>query len=152
MKLMFYMIEKISDDLRDAIVSLNGKSVEARTLFCSFTTDIISLVAFGTEANCLKKPETSEFLRNAKMASMSTTWSKISFATKFFLPELCQYIKVTTFHPSFSTFLRKLFNEVMSLRAKSGDARDDLIDALIALKMSESDKSCKIPGILDMET
>lgn len=43
-------------------------------------------------------------------------------------------------NPSFEKFLRRLFDEVMTNRMKSGGNRNDLIDALIALKNAEMDK------------
>lgn len=140
MKQMFYMVENVTKDLKVKIQ--NDGIQDARELFSCFTVDVISLVAFGTEANCLKNPETSEFLQNAKKSLLSSTWSKICFNSVFFLPEIYAFFKMTTFDPDFGEFLRRLFNEVSKNRITSGSNRNDLIDALSMIQKMEVDNSC----------
>lgn len=149
MKQMFYMLENVGNNLNEKLQKSlkNGSTeVEVHELFGCFTTDVISLVAFGTEANCLKDPDRSEFFQNAKQSLMSTNWNKICFSTVFFLPELFGMLNMTTFDKGFEQFMRRLFNEVMRHRKVNGGVRNDLIDALIAIENSstEEEKASKL--------
>lgn len=49
-------------------------------------------------------------------------------------------LNLKAFNPSFEKFLRRLFDEVMTSRLRNGGNRNDLIDALIALKKAEVGK------------
>lgn len=144
MKKMFYMIEKVGNDLNERVkllVQEKGQSeLEVKTLAGYFTTDIISIVAFGTHANSIKNPETSEFLKSAKQSFMHSTWSKLQFNCVFFLPEVMSMLRLKTFDPRFETFLRRLLSDVMSERKQSQGVRNDLVDVLIDIQRSEEGK------------
>lgn len=140
MKQMFYMVDKVGNDLNEVIgarVKDNSAEFSIRTLFAMYTVDAISLVAFATEANCLKNPQGSEFLKNAKKAFATTYWDKVSGLLIFFLQDLMKLLRMKTFNEDFGRFLTKLFHEVTDDRIKSGGTRNDLIDALIQIKNSE---------------
>lgn len=141
MKQMFYMVDKVGDELNEKLRSAlvdNQLEVECHSLFGLFTTDVISIVAFATEANCLKDPERSEFLHNAKNSFMNTPWNKFCINSVFLFPELSNLISIQSFDKNFEKFMRRLFNEVMTQRLQNGGTRNDLIDALIAVKNSSS--------------
>jgi len=97
-------------------------------------------VAFGTDSGCLRDPETSEFLKEAKNAFQARYVDKVAGQLVFFFKELMQIFNLKCFAPSFENFLRRLFDEVMTSRIKEGGNRNDLIDALIALKKAEVGK------------
>ncbi|XP_063698889.1 probable cytochrome P450 6g2 [Culicoides brevitarsis] len=144
MKQMLYMVERFGNDLVDVvtkIVETGDGIIETRHLFAMFTVDSISLVAFATEANCLKDPTNSEFLKNAEKAFQVTFRDKVSGNLLFFLPPLISFLRVKTFNSSFNNFLRRLFNEVMTDRETNGGNRNDLIDFLVALKRQEASKN-----------
>lgn len=97
-------------------------------------------MAFGTDSGCLRDPETSEFLREAKEAFQSRYVDKVAGHLLFYFSELMKMFNMKSFNPSFEKFLRRLFDEVMTNRMKNGGIRNDLIDALIALKRAEIGK------------
>lgn len=137
MKQMFYMVEKVADDLNKTLhksLVNNRTEVECQTIFGLFTVDVISIVAFATEANCVKDPENSEFFQTAKNSFMNTPWNKFCFNSVFLLPEVTKLLNVYTFDKKFEVFMRHLFSEVMTHRLKNGGTRNDLIDALIAIQ------------------
>ncbi|KAJ6639682.1 putative cytochrome P450 6g2 [Pseudolycoriella hygida] len=143
MKQMFYMVENVGNVLNETVANLvkSGKPVvEIRTLFARYTIDSISIVAFGTDSGCLKDPDTSEFLKEAKNAFQVRYFDKVAGHLVFFCAELMKMFNMKTFNPSFEKFLRRLFDEVMTSRMKNGGNRNDLIDALIALKKAEMGK------------
>lgn len=141
MKQMFYMVEKVGNDFNETLnKSMKNASVEieCHEYFGRFTADAISLVAFATEANCIKDPERSEFLYNAKNSFSNTPWNKFSLNSVFLLPELASILSIRSFDQNFENFIRRLFNEMMSLRIKNGGTRNDLIDCLIAIQNNSS--------------
>lgn len=144
MKKMFYMIEKVGNDLNERVKLLvsekNGQELEVKELSGYFTTDVISIVAFGTHANSIKDPNTSEFLKSAKESFMHSTWSKLAFNCVFFLPEVMSMLRLKTFDPNFECFLRRLLKDVMQERNKSGGVRNDLVDVLLEIQKNEEGK------------
>lgn len=97
-------------------------------------------MAFGTDSGCLRDPETSEFLTEAQKAFQSRYVDKVAGHLLFYFSELMKMFNMKSFNPSFEKFLRRLFDEVMTNRMKNGGTRNDLIDALIALKRAEIGK------------
>lgn len=97
-------------------------------------------MAFGTESGCLRDPETSEFLREAKNSFQVRFIDKIAGHLLFYLAKSMVFFNMKLFNPSFERFLRRLFDEVMTTRMEKGGVRNDLIDALIALKKEEVGK------------
>uniref|UniRef100_A0A336MT06 CSON006782 protein n=1 Tax=Culicoides sonorensis TaxID=179676 RepID=A0A336MT06_CULSO len=137
MKQMFYMLDKVGNDLNQVISKRvkNGPSeIPIHVLFRMYNVDAISLVAFATESNCLKDPENSHFLKNAKIAFSSTFINKLSGTCCFFLQELMKLPGMHVFNPVFGKFLSELLYEVTEKRIKSGVIRNDLVDALIKIK------------------
>lgn len=144
MKKMFYMIEKVGNDLNERVKLLLQRDktleLEVKELAGYFTTDIISIVAFGTHANSIKNPDTSEFFKSAKESFMHSTWSKLAFNCVFFLPEVMSMLRLKTFDPRFEAFLRRLLKDVMTDRNASGGVRNDLVDVLLEIQKAEEGK------------
>ncbi|XP_037026215.1 probable cytochrome P450 6g2 [Bradysia coprophila] len=143
MKQMFYMVENVGKELNESVAKLvkSGNPVaEIRTLFARYTIDSISIVAFGTDSGCLRDPNSSEFLKEARNAFQVRYVDKVAGHLLFFLSSSLKMFNLKAFNPSFEKFLRRLFDEVMTNRMKSGGNRNDLIDALIALKKAEIGK------------
>lgn len=143
MKQMFYMVENVGNALNETVtnlVKLGKPIVEIRTLLARYTIDSISIVAFGTDSRCLEDPETSEFLKEAQNSFQVRYIDKVAGHLVFFFSGIMKMFNMKTFNPSFEKFLRRLFDEVMLDRTKNGGTRNDLIDALIALKKDEAGK------------
>lgn len=97
-------------------------------------------MAFGTDSGCLQDPDNSEFLKEAKNSFQVRYVDKVAGHLLFYFSGLMKMFNIKTFNPSFEKFLRRLFDEVMTSRMKNGGNRNDLIDALIALKKAEMGK------------
>ncbi len=113
--------------------------LQEKTIFFGFI-DSISIVAFGTDSGCLKDPDTSEIFKEAKNSFQVRYVDKVAGHLLFYLSAMLKMFNLKSFNPSFEKFLRRLFDEVMTKRMKSGGNRNDLIDALIALKKAEIGK------------
>jgi len=137
------MVENVGNVLNETIadlVKMGKPAVEIRTIFARYTIDSISIVAFATDSGCLRDPEKSEFLKEAQNAFQVRYIDKVAGHLVFFFAEIMKVFNMKTFNPSFEKFLRRLFDEVMTDRMKNGGNRNDLIDALIALKKAEVGK------------
>uniref|UniRef100_A0A336M6U8 CSON013030 protein n=1 Tax=Culicoides sonorensis TaxID=179676 RepID=A0A336M6U8_CULSO len=141
MRKMFYMVEKVGNDLNQRVKHLvNEKEkskLDVKEISGYFTTDVISIIAFGTYANSIKDPQNSEFLKAAKKSFMHSTWSKLAFNCIFFLPEVMSLLKLKTFDPKFESFLRRLLKTVMNERQKNEGFRNDFVDVLLKIQQLE---------------
>lgn len=139
MKQMFYLLEQIGQVLNEqAMIKFKRNPViEIRELASGFTIDSIAIAAFATQANCLQENETSLFKKTVSEALSATTLNKIGFKSAFLFPELFRWMKMTVFSPVFNDFIRHLFKDVMDDRITSGVVRNDLVDALLALKKQD---------------
>lgn len=145
MKLMFYLVEQIGNVLNGVVKEkIKGDQViEVRGLFGGYTIDTIALVAFATQANCLKDNETSLFKKTVSEAMSSSYLNKIGFKSAFLFPSFFNLMKMTMFSPAFNDFIRHLLKDVMSDREKSKAVRHDLIDALVGLKKADEKETEK---------
>lgn len=136
-KQMLYMVNQVSNEMMDVIktkTEAGDSEFDISTLLAMYFVDSISLVAFGTNSNCLKDPSNSEFLRNTSKAFQATWWDKISGNFMFYLPVVMKQLRMKTFNSDFNHFLRRLFTEVVNDRHGKGLVRHDLIDALIGFR------------------
>ncbi|XP_055684384.1 cytochrome P450 6g1-like [Lutzomyia longipalpis] len=125
--------EKLSMDIAD-----EPREYEMRDLASYFTTDTITICIFGVQANSLLNPN-GEFYRSARK-TFDLNWKRsIELLTCFFLPELAIRLRFTLFSKETNNFLRSSINYVMEERVKSGTRRNDMIDALIAMKNEDPD-------------
>lgn len=139
MKQIFYLVDGIGATLHKQLTQMVNKNpiIEVRELASSFTVDTIALSAFATEAKCLEQDKMTEFKRIIFNCVTSSWFKRWSVVCTFLIPSLLKYIKITTFTKEFENFMRRLFKDVVTEREKSGTIRNDLVDALIAVKRAE---------------
>ncbi|XP_075167554.1 uncharacterized protein LOC142239648 [Haematobia irritans] len=111
----------------------NNFTTEVKEICALFTTDLISTIAFGINANSLTNPN-GEFRVQCRKMFTFTLSRAFDFSMAFFLPKLVSLLRVKIFSSEFSKFLRSTINHVMSERERTGVPRNDLIDILVALK------------------
>ncbi|XP_059224373.1 cytochrome P450 6g1 isoform X1 [Stomoxys calcitrans] len=121
----------------------NNFTTEVKEICASFTTDLISTIAFGINANSLTNPN-GEFRSQCRNMFLFTLPRAFDFSVAFFLPKLVSLLRVKIFSPEFSKFLRSTINHVMRERERTQIPRNDLIDILVALKKEASLEGNKI--------
>ncbi|XP_055684339.1 cytochrome P450 6g1-like [Lutzomyia longipalpis] len=141
LKNLFLLMMDVSKTLERKLQTEIGdipKEYEMKEFASYFSTDTISICAFGVQANSLLNPN-AEFHKNAKIAFDFKLKRAFQFCTCFFFPELAMFLRFAFFSRETNEFLRSSINYVMDERVKSGEKRNDLIDVLIAMKEEDSE-------------
>lgn len=108
-------------------------TAEVKDICALFTTDLISSIAFGINANSLKNPD-GEFRSLCRKMFQFDVLRGAEFSIAFFVPKLVSLLRVKLFSKEFTKFLRSTINQVMNERERTGIPRHDLIDILVALR------------------
>ncbi|GAB0089367.1 Cytochrome P450 [Sergentomyia squamirostris] len=141
LKNLFHLLVDVSKVLEMKLAREIGdgsREYEMKELAGCYTTDTISICAFGVEANSLFNPK-AEFRVNAQRAQEFDWKRAIEFQTCFLLPELAAFLKFTMYSRGANKFFRSSINYVMEEREKSEVIRNDLIDTLITMKNEDPD-------------
>ncbi|XP_061400023.1 cytochrome P450 6g1 [Musca vetustissima] len=133
-KQMYPLMLEVASQLEN-FLSLKGENftTEVKEICATFTTDLISTIAFGINANSIKNPD-GEFRSQCRKFFLFTLPRAIDFSVAFFLPKFVSLLRVKIFTKDFSKFLRSTITHVMTERERTGIPRNDLIDILVALK------------------
>ncbi|XP_055681824.1 probable cytochrome P450 6g2 [Lutzomyia longipalpis] len=136
--LLMVDVTKILEQKLQTEIGNEPKEYEMKEFASLFTTDTIALCAFGVQANSLLNPK-ADFHVNVKK-TFEVNWKRaFQLASCFFLPELATLLRFTFFSKETNEFIRSSINYVMEERIKSGSKRNDLIDALIAMREEDSE-------------
>lgn len=114
----------------DQTIAGEEKMVDMKDVIAKFTTDVIGSTAYGLDVNSLNNPD-AEFRKYGKMIFEHDIIRSIEGLLVFFLPNLVSISRAKLFGKKTSTFLRKVFWEIINQRMESGQKRNDLIDILI---------------------
>lgn len=116
-----------------------------------FTTDLIATIAFGVKANSLTSTKSEFFKYNMAIFEICFSRAK-DLGIIFLLPALVSLARVKLFSKETSDFFYRTISYVLDEREKSGIRRNDLVDALLAMKreaQASSDKDEKKIASLD---
>ncbi|CAO1310534.1 unnamed protein product [Diamesa serratosioi] len=155
LKTMFYILDKIGDDLNKHIhTQLNNNDrveLELKEMSALYFTDVIASCAFGVEANSLKNP-TGDFRRIGKEMFNFTFYRGFELSAIFMLPEITKFFGLQQFTKVGTDFMTKTIRHVIRKREREGIKRNDLIDTLIEIKNSDmkADTDGKKPITEDM--
>ncbi|XP_059616571.1 cytochrome P450 6g1-like [Phlebotomus argentipes] len=128
----------VLDQKLSAEIGREPKEYEMKELAGLFSTDTISICAFGVKANSLLNPE-AEFRIHAKRATDFTWRRAMEFTGCFLLPELATLLRFSFFSKETNNFMRSTINYVMEERLRTGVKRNDLIDALITMREEDAE-------------
>lgn len=96
MKMMFPILQECSEELKDLLrePARKGEVVEMKEISARFTTDIISLCAFGIQTNSLKNPD-AIFRKMGKKIFEPSIIQSIRAMLLFFVPTFAELIRVS---------------------------------------------------------
>lgn len=155
LKTMFYILDKVGDDLNKFIHNKmeNNDSVELELKEVStlYMTDVIASCAFGVEANSLENPK-GDFRTIGKHLFNFTFYRGFELSAMFMLPEITKFFGFQQFTKVGTDFMTKTIRHVITERERGGIKRNDLIDTLIEIKNSDmkADTEGKKPITEDM--
>lgn len=155
LKTMFYILDKVGDDLNKFIHNKlnNNDSVELelKEVSALYMTDVIASCAFGVEANSLENPD-GDFRTIGKEMFNFTFYRGFELSAMFMLPEITKFFRFKQFTKVGTDFMTKTIRHVITEREQRGIKRNDLIDTLIEIKNSDmkADTEGKKPITEDM--
>ncbi|XP_076755455.1 cytochrome P450 6k1-like [Xylocopa sonorina] len=121
-----------------------SKTIMMKEVALKYTTDIISSVAFGIEANSFD-PVGETFFKKAQEGVNLTFRRAIQFTLMFFFPQYAPYIGIQMLGSS-TNYFRKVFWDSLDNREASKTKRGDLIDFLIDLKNQKQETDFQFKG------
>lgn len=138
MKLMYSLIEKCSEQLRDHLEPLAEKNeiIDLKEVLSRYTLDIIATCAFGLEANTLVDSNTDFF----QISQLIFKESKTIFVKRFFMstfPRMANLLRMTLTDKKVSAFLLNLVETTVEYREKNNVHRNDFLDLLIKVKNNQ---------------
>lgn len=158
MKQMFPLIEEVAREYDKYLCALkmdaktNSTILEVKEPNALYTTDVISITAYGIQANSLNDPN-GIFRKSGKKIFTFTWLRSMEFKAFFFIPIMVKLFGFKVFSKQATIFLRDTINHVMEERIKRGNVRNDLIDILIKFKQEAEEelKEGKKPFILERD-
>ena len=154
-KTMFYILDKVGDDLNTFIHNkLNNNDnveLELKEVSALYMTDVIASCAFGVEANSLENPD-GDFRTIGRELFNFTFYRGFELSAMFMLPEITKFFRFKQFTKVGTDFMTKTIRHVIRERELRGIKRNDLIDTLIEIKNSDmkADTEGKKPITEDM--
>lgn len=138
-KMMFDTVSTTCDRMIDFVrpVDCDSHDLEMKEILSSFTTEVISSVAFGLETNCLGNPD-NEFRWMAKAVFEPPNWQTLKFLFISSFPKISKMMRLSLTRTDVTRFFMKVITSSLTHREKSGTSRNDFLQLLINLKSSHS--------------
>lgn len=142
MKMMFGSVSTVSDRMIKFIKpdADNNGNVEMKEILSSFTTEVISSVAFGFESNCLGNPS-NQFRKVADSVFNPPKWMTIKFLFMNAFQDFAKLLGLSLNTQETTDFFMGVIKNSVKLREESNIQRNDFLQLLIQLKNSEAGMS-----------
>lgn len=98
-----------------------------------FSTDVISIVAFGFETNSLANPD-AEFRKVGRMLFSTNLETIARNALNALAPNLIGLLKVRSVKKEYADFFFNVVNDTVRYREQNGIQRNDFLDLLMKIK------------------
>lgn len=102
-----------------------------------FSTDVISIVAFGFETNSLANPD-AEFRKVGRMLFSTSFETIVRNALNALAPSLIGLFKVRSIKKENADFFYNVVNDTVRYREENGIQRNDFLDLLIKIKRGQN--------------
>ncbi|KAG5667306.1 hypothetical protein PVAND_015292 [Polypedilum vanderplanki] len=137
MKMMFPLVLNASNRLIDYLVPYAEKSkpFEVKEVYSSFTTEVISDVAFGITTKCLGNPN-NDFRKMARAVFEPNIWESMRVFFVFSFEKLAMFLNMS-FNPKHVTeFFMGTVRDTLNYREKNKVERNDFFQLLMNIKNS----------------
>lgn len=142
MKMMFDSVSTVCDRMIEFIkpdAQKNG-SVEMKEILSSFTTEVISSVAFGLETKCLGN-RGNQFRKVADSVFNPPKWMTIKFLFMNAFQDLAKFLRLSLNTQETTDFFMGVIKNSIQHREENNIHRNDFLQLLIQLKNSEAGMS-----------
>jgi cytochrome P450 family 6 len=137
MKMMFPFISSIGDRMVDYLTPYaeSGEMLEMKEIYSSYTTEVISSVAFGIDMKCLGNPENA-FRKMARNIFEPSALENFRLFLIFSFPKIAKW-----FNSGFNTketndFFMSATRDTLKMREESNFKRNDFFQLLMDIKNS----------------
>lgn len=139
MKMMFGTVSKVCDGMVDYLkpTADESGSLEMKEVLSSFTTEVISSVAFGLETKCLGNPK-NEFRKMATAVFDPPKWETIKFLFMNAFQDLSKTLGLSFNTKETTDFFMGVIKNSLQYREQNNVQRNDFLQLLIQIKNSES--------------
>ncbi|CRK88816.1 CLUMA_CG002619, isoform A [Clunio marinus] len=124
LKSMFYILDKISNDLVDFIHKRldddEKVELEIKHLTALYSTDVIASCVYGIDAKSLENPK-GEFREIGRLMFEPTFWRILEYTSVFLLPQITKLFGFKAFTEKGDKFIRETVTQAMIEREKNID-------------------------------
>lgn len=142
MKMMFGTVSNVCDGMIEYIrtVTTVSTNIEMKEILSSFTTEVISSVAFGLETKCLGNPK-NEFRKMANAVFNPPTLDTIKFLFMNAFQDIAKFLGMSLNSKETTKFFIEVIKNSLNHRETNNVHRNDFLQLLIQLKNSKAGMS-----------
>ncbi|XP_045473268.1 cytochrome P450 6k1-like [Harmonia axyridis] len=141
MKKMMPLITKIADQMELYVDTLtDGQEIDVRDLANRYSLDVICSCAFGINSNSLIQKDNEIKNTANKMLDLRSIKRSFAIGSYFFCPLMVELFKLTFLDKESSDYFVDIFKTSFEQRKNSKEKRNDLIDLMYKIKLSESEE------------
>lgn len=139
MKMMFPILDQTADVMIDYLMPFAERQemMEMKEVYASFTTEVISNVAFGLEIKCHGNPN-NEFRKMAHEVFNPTMLDNIKVFFMMSFPKIARLLKFGFNSQKIIDFFSKIVRDNLEYREKNNIQRNDFFQLLINIKNSDN--------------
>ncbi|XP_072758043.1 probable cytochrome P450 6a13 [Anoplolepis gracilipes] len=136
---VFELITEVSEKLKQFVDQYadNEEPVEFRNLSMKFTIEIIATCFFGFKVNSIQNGN-SEFLKMCKKVVDMSLEIKIKRYIREYIPGIFKRFSMCLIPRDVSVYFMRIVKEIITYRQVNNATRNDIIQALINLKIKET--------------
>jgi cytochrome P450 family 6 len=138
MKMMYPNIVRNADRMIDYLTPFAERvePLEMKEVYCAFTTEVISDVAFGIESNCLGNPD-NEFRKTAKRIFELNFTEMMKLMVMISFEKLGHLLKFGFNGKEVTEFIMRVVRETLEHREKNKIERNDFFQLLLNIRKNE---------------
>jgi cytochrome P450 family 6 len=134
-KTMFATVAECGKQLQSCLQEpvSNGEPVEIKEFLARYSTDIISLCAFGIKSNCQTNPN-AEFRNWGKKLFESSLRQRLTAFLNILSPSLVPVLKLSIVPRDVSGYFRKMVRQTVAYRQENNVTANDFLQLMIRIK------------------
>ena len=138
-KNMFYLINDCADNLERSLRELLKKSdvIDVSEMAARYTTDVIGSCMFGINAGALDQEDNAFREIGTKIFDQNIV-VYVKRLLRESSPWLYKFLRITLEGPELSEFFLKTMRDIIALREKTNDVRNDFVDVMLQLSKKHS--------------
>lgn len=138
MKLMFPLMEEVTNNLNNYVSKNIQSSLEAKDMCARFTTDNVATCAFGLEAYSFTDQD-GQFREMGKKIFAIDTMTGLKLMIAFLYPGLVKMLQIRMIPSEPTDYFTSIVKQTMDHRVKTNTNRNDFLDMMAQLKLKHGE-------------